>query len=61
MSKAVHVPGGLQKRQIGVKGAKNFHLLMKGEITHLALVAWWTESEEMVFSGPFLNAFAMLG
>lgn len=31
---------GQRRGRIGVKGAKNFHLLMKGKITHLALSAW---------------------
>lgn len=52
---------GQRRGKIGVKGAKNFHLLMKGKITHLALAVWLTEGEAMLFSGPFLNVFAMLG
>ena len=31
---------GQRRGKTGVKGAKNSHLLMKGKITHLALVAW---------------------
>lgn len=35
--KSCILPGGPRRGKMGVKGAKNFHLLMKGKITHLAL------------------------
>ena len=51
---------GQRRGKIDVKRAKNFHLLMKGKITHLALAVQLSQ-RRAGFLRSFLNTFAVLG
>lgn len=52
---------GQRRGKIGVKGAKNFHLLMKGKITHLAVAVCLAGGGAWLLLGLLLNALVVLG
>lgn len=51
---------GQRRHRIGVKGAKNFCLLMKGKITHLAFSVWPSQRGDG-FLGPSSERFGSAG